>query len=266
MIYPWHINMWLGIALELALLTSLMAGIALYQRWSPLAPETSRKLFHIGGGLTTLTFPWVFTDSRPIILLALITIPSLLALKYIRTFKGNLDTVLYRIDRKSFGEIYFPLSVSLLFMIMGTHPLLFIIPVLILTLADPMAAIIGGHYGRLRYLTIKGQKSIEGSAAFFLVAFCCIYIPLLLFTNIGNIEDMLIATLVALLVMLVEAVSWNGLDNLLIPLASSLLLLLILQLPIQILLLALAIVLSFLASVPLFVRLYPVAKNEEELC
>ena len=266
MIYPLHINMWLGIALELALLASLMAGLTLYQRWYPLAPETSRKLFHIGGGLTTLTFPWVFTNSWPIILLALITIPSLLVLKYIHTFKGNFGTVLYRIDRKSFGEIYFPLSICLLFVIVGTHPLLFIIPVLILTLADPMAAIIGDHYGRLRYLTIKGQKSIEGSAAFFLVAFFCIYVPLLLFANTGRIEDMFSATLVALLVMLVEAISWNGLDNLLIPLASYFLLLLVFQLPIQILLLDLAIVLSLLASAPLFVRSHPIAKNEEEPC
>lgn len=266
MIYPWHINVWLGIALELALLASLMAGLTLYQRWYPLSPETSRKLFHIGGGLTTLTFPWVFTSSWPIILLALITISSLLALKYIRIFKGNLGTILYRIDRKSFGEIYFPLSVCLLFVIVGTHPLLFIIPVLILTLADPMAAIIGGHYGRLRYLTIKGQKSIEGSAAFFLVAFCCIYVPLLLFTNADRIEDMLVAILVALLVTLVEAISWNGLDNLLIPLSSYFLLMLVFQLPIQILLLGLAVVLSLLASAPLFVRSRPVAINEEKPC
>jgi phytol kinase len=258
--------MWLGIALELALLASLMAGLTLYQRWYPLSPETSRKLFHIGGGLTTLTFPWVFTSSWPIILLALITIPSLLALKYIRSFKGNLGTILYRIDRKSFGEIYFPLSVCLLFVIVGTHPLLFIIPVLILTLADPMAAIIGGYYGRLRYLTIKGQKSIEGSAAFFLVAFFCVHIPLLLFTDTGRVEDVLIATLVALLVMLVEAVSWNGLDNLLIPLSSYFLLLLVFQLPIQILLLDPAIVLSLLTTAYLFVRSHPIAKKEEKPC
>ncbi len=266
MIYPLHINMWLSIALELAMLASLMAGLTLYQRRYPLAPEASRKLFHIGGGLTTLTFPWVFTNSWPIILLALITIPSLLALKYIRTFKGNLDTVLYRIDRKSFGEIYFPFSVCLLFVIVGNHPLLFIIPVLILTLADPMAAIIGNHYGRLHYLTIKGQKSIEGSAAFFLVAFFCICVPLLLFTNTDRIEDMLIAALVALLVMLVEAISWNGLDNLLIPLSSYFLLMLVFQLPIQILLLDLAVVLSLLASAPLFVRSRSVGKNEETPC
>ncbi|MBV9616126.1 MAG: hypothetical protein JO011_18280 [Ktedonobacteraceae bacterium] len=266
MIYPLHINVWLGIVLELILLVSLMTGLTLYQHWSPLSPETSRKLFHIGGGLTTLTFPWVFTSSWPIVLLTLITIPSLLALKYIRTLKGNPGAVLYRIDRASSGEIYFPLSVCLLFGIVGTQPLLFIIPILILTLADPMAAIIGGHYGRMHYLTIKGQKSIEGSVAFFLVAFFCIYVPLLLFTNTDRVEDVLIATLVALLVMLVEAISWNGLDNLLIPLSSCFLLQLLFHFPVQFLLLDLAIVLSLLTIVYLFVRSHPIAKKKEKLC
>src|SRR5690349_10077123 len=105
MIHPLNINMWLGIAIELAVLTVLMGGLTLYQRWWPLSPEASRKLFHISSGLTTLTFPWIFTSVWSVVLLALITIPSLLALKYIRTFKGNLGSVLYRVDRCSFGEV-----------------------------------------------------------------------------------------------------------------------------------------------------------------
>jgi hypothetical protein len=110
MIHQLSVNMWFGIAIELAVLTTLMGGLTLYQRWQPLSPEASRKLFHIGGGLTALAFPWIFNSAWSVILLALITTPSLLALKYVRTFKGNLGSVLYRVNRTSFGEIYFPLS------------------------------------------------------------------------------------------------------------------------------------------------------------
>src|SRR5260370_39852938 len=166
---PLSLNPWVAMALELALLLGLMVGLRLFQLVRPLAPETSRKLFHITGGLTTLTFPWLFASAWPVVLLALVTIPSLFALKYIRTFKGNLGSVLYRVDRKSFGEMYFPLSVCLLFVFAHGNALLFIIPILILTLADPVAAVIGSRYGRLRYMVTKGQKSVEGSAAFFLV-------------------------------------------------------------------------------------------------
>lgn len=211
-------------AVELAVLTFLLGGLSLYQKWHPLPPETSRKLFHIGGGLTTLTFPWVFASTWPVVLLVLITIPSLLALKYIRTFKGNLGSVLYRVDRKSFGEIYFPLSVCLLFVFAHGNALLFIIPILILTLADPVAAVIGGRYGRLCYVVTKGQKSVEGSAAFFLVAFPSVLIPLLLFTTMDRVEIVFISALVGLLVMMAEAVAWEGLDNLFIPIVGFFLL------------------------------------------
>jgi phytol kinase len=223
-IHPLGINVWLGMAIELAMLAILMCGLSLYQRWRSISPELSRSLFHIGGGLTTLILPWIFAEAWPVVLLTLITVPSLLALKYIHTFKGNLGSVLYRIDRKSFGEVYFPLSVCLLFVFAHGNTLLFIIPVLILTLADPAAALIGSRYGRLRYKNIKGQKSIEGSATFFLVAFLCVLIPLLLFSTMGLVKAALISTIVGLMVMMAEAIAWEGLDNLFIPVVGFLVL------------------------------------------
>lgn len=264
MIHPFTINMWLGIAVELVMLTALMGGLTLYQRWQPLSPETSRKLFHIGGGLTTLTFPWVFVSSWSVFLLALITIPSLLALKYIRAFKGNLGSVLYRVDRSSFGELYFPLSVCLLFVFARANTLLFFIPVLILTLADPAAAMIGGRYGRLRYMLVRGRKSIEGSATFFLVAFPCVLIPLLLFAAISPGEAILIAALVGLLVTLAEAVAWEGLDNLFIPLCSCLLLTGLLRLNMPFLLLDLALTLCLLGTTFWLARQHAISATGKE--
>lgn len=249
MIHPLNLNAWLGIALELLLLTFLLGGLALYQHQRTLSPELSRKLFHIGGGLSTLTFPWVFTSSWPVVLLALITMPTLLALKYLRTFQGNLGAVLYRVERVSLGELYFPLSVCLLFILTLTHPLLFLIPVLILALADPAAAGIGGRYGQLQYTLVKGRKSVEGSAAFFLVAFACVLFPLLILTPGDPGQVIPVATLVGLLATLAEAVAWEGLDNLFIPLFTGLLLAGLLQLNLPFLLLDLGLTLGLLVTV-----------------
>lgn len=248
MIHQLTINMWLGIAGELAVLTILMGSLTLYQRWQPLSPEASRKLFHIGGGLTALTFPWIFHSAWPVVLLALVTTPALLALKYARLFKGNLGSVLYRVDRTSFGEIYFPLSVCLLFVFARGNVLLFLIPILVLTLADPAAALIGRRYGRTHYTTIRGRKSVEGSAMFFLVAFLCALLPLLFFTTTGLITALLIAVLVGLLAMLAEAIAWEGLDNLFIPVLSCLLLAGLLPLGIPFLFLILALALCLLGT------------------
>jgi phytol kinase len=249
MIHPLNLNAWLGIAVELLLLTILLGGLALYQRQRTLSPELSRKLFHIGGGLSTLTFPWIFASTWPIVLLTLVTIPALLTLKYIRMFQGNLGAVLYRVDRVSLGELYFPLSVCLLFVLTSTHPLLFLIPVLVLTLADPAAAVIGSRYGHLRYTLVKGSKSVEGSAAFFLVAFACVLFPLLALTHSDPGQVASVAALVGLLATLAEAVAWEGLDNLFIPLFTGLLLARLWQLNPPFLLLDLGLTLSLLAIV-----------------
>jgi phytol kinase len=99
------------------------------------------------------------------------------------------------------------------------------VPLLILALADTAAALVGPQYGHWRYTTAEGgRKSLEGSFAFFIVAFFAVQIPVLLFTNIGRAEALLIALILGLLVTLCEAVAWRGLDNLFIPLAAFFLL------------------------------------------
>jgi phytol kinase len=122
------------------------------------------------------------------------------------------------------GEIYFPLAVGLVFLLSAGDPITFCIPMLILALADSGAALIGKRYGTLRYAAGDGEKSVEGSAAFLIVAFLSTQVPLLLFTNTGRSESMVIALTLALLVMLLEAIAWRGLDNLFIPLGAFLLL------------------------------------------
>src|SRR5205823_14717265 len=102
--------------------------------------------------------------------------------------------------RSTFGAVYFPIAVGILFLLFRFEPiedeasryLLYCIPVLLLTLADAMAALIGVRYGQARYATSEGHKTIEGSLAFFLVGFFCTHVPLLLFSDKGRPETLLI--------------------------------------------------------------------------
>ena len=81
-----------------------------------------------------------------------------------------MGAVAHRVERATFGELYFPLSVAWLFWLTcGDDPLLFVIPILMLTLADAAAAVVGARYGLTPY--IGAGKSLEGSAAFAVVAF-----------------------------------------------------------------------------------------------
>lgn len=217
------LNPWLGITLVLAVLGSTIAALAVFKWQSNPHPEVLRKLLHVGMGFVTLTFPWVFSESWPVLLLAAIAMGIMFALKAVKSLQ-QVGSVVNSVARRSLGEIYFPLSVALVFWFAEGHWLLFCIPILILTLADALAALIGVRYGLLRYTTGEGEKSAEGSLAFFTVAFLSTHVPLLLLTDLGRAQTLLIALIIGLLVMLMEAIAWHGLDNLFIPLGSFVLL------------------------------------------
>ncbi|MDB6172996.1 MAG: phosphatidate cytidylyltransferase [Chthoniobacteraceae bacterium] len=208
----------------MALLGSLMGGMALIQRRMSPHPELVRKGMHVGMGLVTLTFPWVFQESWPVTLLAVLAVVALLAVRLLSPIKAQLGNVLGGVKRFSLGELYFPIAVAIVFWLARGDKLLFCIPILILSLADAVCALIGLRYGLSKYRTNEGEKSVEGSLAFFLIAFFSTHIPLLLFTTIGRAEILLISIALGFLVMLMEAIAWGGLDNLFIPLTSYLLL------------------------------------------
>ena len=63
-------------------------------------------------------------------------------------------------------------------------------------------------------------KTVEGSAAFFLVAFACIAIPLAWFTPASNPEAVAVAALVAMAATVLEASMGGGFDNLFVPLGA----------------------------------------------
>ena len=215
---------WLGIALVLIILTALLATLSWYKRIFSPHPEIVRKLLHIGMGLAILPVPWLFDAAWPALVLVAITAPVLMALRTTR-LQGNWGAVLGGVGRKqSLGEIYFVGGVAVLFLLTGDDPLRFSIPILLLALADAAAALIGIRYGRRYYTTFGGDKTLEGSLAFLVAAFFCIQMPLLLFSALQPIETLLIALLLSLLLMMVEAVAWRGLDNFFIPIFGFVLL------------------------------------------
>jgi phytol kinase len=130
--------------------------------------------------------------------------------------------------------------------------ILYCVPLLMLALADAAAALVGVHYGYLRYSTSEGVKSTEGSLAFFLCSFFCVHVPLLLATDTGRAQTLLIALLLAFLATLFEAVAWAGLDNLVLPLVAYVLLKKYLNLSVE----ELSGRLAFTATFLIFVLLY----------
>jgi phytol kinase len=116
------------------------------------------------------------------------------------------------------------LSVALLYQLANGSKLLYAVPLVVLTLADTVAALTGAAYGKHGYGTTGATKTIEGSIAFFSVAFFSVNVALVVFSDAGRIETLLISLDIAVIVMLLEAIAWRGLDNIFIPLGVYILL------------------------------------------
>lgn len=211
----------IGILIVCLLLAVLMGALALFKRIWQLSGELTRKLAHITMGLASLSFPWLFSSPLPVILLCVL---SLILMLWMRNQRNPIRAVLHAVERQSYGELCFPVSVTLLFTIQADPVTDYLIPILVLTLADAVGALIGVRYGTSKYSTDEGHKSVEGSFAFFITAFLSTHILLLLGTDTLRLESLLIALVIGIIIMLVEAISWRGLDNLFIPLGMYLLL------------------------------------------
>jgi phytol kinase len=222
----------LGMALVLVTLGVLLGGLTLYRRLGAPHPEWLRKILHVGMGSLTLIFPWLFDESWPVVVLASLSVLLLLGMRLVSVLKASVGQVVGGVSRFSLGEIYFPVAVTILWVLYvegrpepaGRRLLLYLIPVLLLTISDALAALVGLGYGGHKYVTSDGTKSHEGSIAFFLSALLCVHVPLLLIGDLGRPETLLIALLLALLATMFEAIAWAGLDNLVLPLVSHLLL------------------------------------------
>ena len=167
----------LGILGVLAALGFSMAGLHWWQTRRAVAPETVRKALHGLMGGVALTLPWVFDAFWPVAVLAGLSVALMLAVRRVPLLRRHVGGVLHGVGRRSYGEVCFPVAVCALFALSGGGGLSYTIPLLLLTLADSAAALVGVRLGRTRYATLDGFKSGEGSLAFFLVALPCVLVP-----------------------------------------------------------------------------------------
>lgn len=247
---PLDPNPWLAIP---AILAGMMLLFAVLRVWQVLAhphPELVRKVFHLGGGLLALPLPWLFSSPVPVWVLGASSIALFTLLRTVPILKAGPGQVLAAVQRSTVGEYGFILSLLLLFTWAHDNPLLYGVPLLILAIADAFAALVGKAYGKLFYTVSGGGKTVEGSVAFFLAAFFCVHVPVLLFTETPRPESLLIGINIGLMVMMAEAAAWWGLDNLIIPLFSYVLLRTFLHLDAAELLQHL----GFLVALSLFIR------------
>lgn len=192
--------------------------IAEFIRKKGAKAETTRKFVHFGGAFVTIFFPFILTSHWTVLALAI----GFASIMFITKKICWLQSV-HGVERKSDGAIYHPIAIYTCFLYSQilNQPMFYVISILILAISDALAALVGKSYGANEYLVEVGtRKTIEGSVTFFLTSFLIVHLILLLATQIGRVESVLIALLISIIVTIFEGVSLKGADNLFIPLGT----------------------------------------------
>ncbi len=216
----------LKIAVSLLLLVAALYGARWLGARLQLGAEVQRKTVHAALGFYALSFPWIFAAAWEVAALCGLALGLLLAVRLwpgSGGASGGLGAALHGVKRESLGEFYFAFSIALLFYLKQDRDALYVLPLLILTLCDAAAALVGSSYGRRHFPVESGHKSVEGSVVFFITAWLLSMIVLLLLTDVPRAEVIAAAFVLAAFGSLIEAVSWRGLDNLLVPMGMYLL-------------------------------------------
>jgi dolichol kinase len=187
-----------------------------------LPAEHTRKLVHAGTGLLTLLFPVWLQQGWPVALLC----GSFLLLLAVSKRARFLNSI-HDVQRTTHGSLLYPVIVAIVFYYYlhsrehyrSFHPFYyFYMPVLIMAVADPAAALAGRRYQQ-KWGVVSGKTHI-GSLAFLSVALLTLIILMVLFIQ-NKFDPVAHGALLFSLSLTgtgAEYISRKGWDNFFIPL------------------------------------------------
>ncbi|RLD69734.1 MAG: phosphatidate cytidylyltransferase [Bacteroidetes bacterium] len=207
----------------------LLAFNELNYRRFKVKGEITRKFAHFTSTLAVVPFPYIFTTHWYVLILSTI----FFAVLYFTHRSKQLKSI-HDIERKSVGSYLLPLAIYATFLIscLLENKLVFILPMLILAVCDPMAAILGMNIkknnSKIKIFGRKLDKSWLGSGAFLFTSFVISIIALYFHREVFDLKTLWLALAIAVTSTLAELIGWRGSDNLTIPLSVVLVLVLFL--------------------------------------
>ncbi len=217
----------LGLVTQMTCYTLWLAvvfGVAEWLRSRQFEGEAVRKVIHIGVG-NIIVLAWLFDIPQPIA----VSVSLLFSFLALLSYRVKILQSLNGVARDSYGTFFYAASIACLFALYwrpGLHAYA-AIGVLVMTWGDALAALIGRRWGRRQYVFAGVTKSWEGSAVMWLVS--SIAIAAVLSTSswwmpgqpLGWGGVILGALAIGAISALLEMLSWRGLDNITVPLASA---------------------------------------------
>ncbi len=197
----------------------LLVAIHVVEHHSRLPTEYVRKLAHMGAGAIALCTPLLFDTHQPALLVTgIFTVALVIARR-----QGWLASLHGQTGRGA-GDILFLWAAYLAFLLSEGSMVLFLTPVLVLTLADSTAALVGGRIGRTQWPRPFSGRTVEGSAAFCIVAFACVMLMVTVYTEMSLAQGVALSVLLGITTGAAEVVAKRGWDNLTVPVSTLVLL------------------------------------------
>ncbi|MBU1020823.1 MAG: hypothetical protein KJ847_06360 [Firmicutes bacterium] len=209
-------NVW-GLVLSYILIFVIIGISTVLQNKKILGEEGARKFIHIGVSNWWI-LAMIFFKGENAVWFAIIPPITFIVLNYL-SYRLNLLKAMERGGKGNLGTVYFPISLLILVILtfgVLEQPFIGAVGILVMGYGDGLAAVIGTKYGKHK---IAFGKSIEGSLTMFLASFA-VAITILLISGVPN--PYLIALGVAVIASIIELVTPKGLDNLSVPLITSL--------------------------------------------
>jgi uncharacterized protein (TIGR00297 family) len=214
---------WIWSGILLFILAIIIGCSELVRKNFSLSINFTRKLVHILTGILIAITPLLLKHPYPLLIISVI----FFVLNWIAIQKKWLPGM-HATERTSYGTVFYPISFFILIILLWErHRGILVIAMLIMAIADAMAAIIGENVKKpIRYQFDGEHKSLQGSAVMLVTTFFITALGLKLFSPYENMANGLtqsfwIAGIVAIIATACESISYKGSDNLTVPLGAA---------------------------------------------
>ena len=185
----------------------------IYKSFNPNNKEAIRKIIHIGIG------PLIpFAKYLEISQASALSFTGLISLLTFINYRLNLFPTIEDIDRKSFGTLFYCISLfSLIYLYWNTDPTALIAGFFIMTFGDGLAGLIGKNFQSKNWIFLNQKKSLFGTLTMFLTSLLVVFGLSYFQENSFNINIFTIAIISTIL----EQFSILGIDNFIVPISAA---------------------------------------------
>ena len=185
----------------------------IYKVFKPNNKEVIRKIIHIGIGPLIPLAKFLDIDQT-----TALCITGFISFLTFINYKAKLFPTIEDIERKSYGTLFYCLSLFILiYVYWNKDPMSLIAGFFIMTFGDGLAGLIGKNFKSKSWFYLNQKKSFFGTMTMFITSFIVVFGVSYIYKYPFNINFFTIALISTVL----EQFSILGIDNLIVPITSA---------------------------------------------